>query len=317
MRTTASGLPSYAVVTPVRDEAMHLGRTAEAVVAQTHRPQQWVIVDDGSTDETRAIAESYAAGHDWIEVVSSEREHRRARGAPIVRAFEQGRRRLQRRPDVTVKFDGDLFIPSHYFEWVARVFDRDHRAGIVGGVALVHDGTRWRLDGVDTTHVNGVAKAYRTDCLEDMGGLQPSMGWDGIDEYSARSRGWHVHVLNELTILHYNRRGSKQRWYRSRWEEGRGNHYMGYRWDYLAARVVYRMAVEDPPVAGGLVLGAGYAWAALRGRPQVEDAGAVGLLRQEQHDRLVGFVRRRIDPAPPPLPGGGPAFWAGAPPDRG
>ena len=62
-------LPTYAVVTPVRDETEHFARTAESIIAQTHRPQQWVIVDDGSTDGTREIAERYAAAHDWIDVV--------------------------------------------------------------------------------------------------------------------------------------------------------------------------------------------------------------------------------------------------------
>jgi hypothetical protein len=56
-------------------------------------------------------------------------------------------------------------------------------------------------------------------------------------------------------------------------------------------------------------------WARVRGTPQMGDAGAVGLLRQEQRARLLGVVRRRGGPGPDPLPGGGPAFWAGAPPD--
>ena len=51
-------LPRYAVITPVRDEESHLARTAEALLAQTHRPSVWVIVDDGSTDATAAIAEA-------------------------------------------------------------------------------------------------------------------------------------------------------------------------------------------------------------------------------------------------------------------
>src|SRR5581483_6629803 len=51
-------LPSYAVVSPVRDEARDLACTAACLVDQTHRPQRWVVVDDGSTDDTRAIAES-------------------------------------------------------------------------------------------------------------------------------------------------------------------------------------------------------------------------------------------------------------------
>jgi hypothetical protein len=305
-----SDLPTYAAISPVRDEAEHFSRMARSMVAQTHRPRQWIIVDDGSTDGTRAIAESFAARHDWITVIGSGRGHSRARGGPIVRAFETGRGQVSSRPAITVKLDGDLFLPSHYFEWVAATFARSPRAGIVGGVAMVHDGTRWRADGDATHHVNGVAKAYSTDCLDDIGGLQPSMGWDGIDEYSAKARGWEVHVLTELSVLHYRLRGSKQPFWRSRWEEGRGNHFMGYTASFLAVRAVYRMAVERPPVLGGLVLGAGFAWARLARAPQVDDPEAIAALRLEQRRRLRGLAKGRTSVTPEPPPGGGPAFWA-------
>src|SRR2546423_703722 len=82
--------------------------------------------------------------------------------------------------------------------------------------------------------VNGVAKAYRTTCLREIGGLPAAMGWDSLDEYMARARGWNVRALPELTLLHYRRRGTKQAWWRARWEEGRGDHFMGYRPSFLA-----------------------------------------------------------------------------------
>src|SRR4051794_26388030 len=113
-----SPLPTYAIVTPVRDEAANFTRMAASVVAQSYRPRRWIIVDDGSTDGTTAIAERYAGEHDWIHVVAAEGRHRRGRGAPIVRAFEAGRRQLDAPVDVIVKLDGDLHLPPHYFEWV-------------------------------------------------------------------------------------------------------------------------------------------------------------------------------------------------------
>lgn len=308
-----SFLPTYAVISPVRDEAQHFAQTARSMVSQTHRPKQWVVVDDGSVDGTRSIAESYASSHDWITVVDSGESHRRARGAPIVRAFNVGLSCLRSRPDITVKMDGDLFLPAHYFAWVAETFAREARAGVVGGVVLVHDGDRWRPDGKTTHNVNGVIKAYRSDCLDEIGGLQPSMGWDGIDEYAARARGWQVHVLTELSVLHYKARGSKQPWYRARWEEGRANHYMGYRPTFLLVRALYRMATEQPPVVGGAVIAASFMYSGLRSLPQVEDLPAREVLRQEQAARLAAVVRGRREVALARLAGGGPAFWTTEP----
>jgi GT2 family glycosyltransferase len=308
LTVTDDSLPTYAVISPVRDEAAHFPRTASSLVAQTYRPLEWIVVDDGSIDETRKIAESYAGDNPWITVMASVSTHGRARGSSIVRAFDCGRSHLRARPEITVKLDGDLFLPSHYFAWVAAMFARDERAGIVGGIVMMYDGSRWRPE--STRQVHGAIKAYRSECLDEIGGLRPAMGWDGIDEYAARSRGWNVHVLSELHVLHYKRRGSKQPWFRARWEEGRGNHYMGYTTAALLARAAYRMAAEEPPVLGGLALAAGFFTARLRGDPQVDDDGAVALLRREQGATLRGLLAGRRPTAATSTTDGGPAFWA-------
>ena len=304
-------LPTYSVISPVRDEADYLAATAASIVSQTHRPLRWVIVDDGSTDNTRSIAEQWAAEHPWIAVIASGSEHERARGAPIVAAFRRGLRELDRRPEIVVKLDGDLFLPAHYFAWVASVFARDPRAGVVGGTVWMPESGRWRLDYGKTSHnVHGVAKAYRYDCLDDIGGLQESMGWDGIDEYAARARNWHVHALGELSILHYKPRGSKQRPLRARWEEGRGNAFMGYRWDFMLLRAAYRGLVERPRVLGGLALLTAFLDARLRRLPRAPDPGAISELRREQAQRMRSLLRLKQDVEPlASLPGGGPAYW--------
>jgi len=299
-------LPSYVVISPVKDEAANLARTAEALLAQTHLPQRWVIVDDGSTDDSVQIASRYAAKHDWITVVASRASGRRERGAPIVRAFNRGLAVLDAPAEFVVKLDGDLFFPAHYFAWVAATFAAAPRAGVVGGLVLINKGGEWVGERMDRRTVHGAIKSYRLACLEEIGGLSESMGWDGIDEYAARASRWSVHVLSELHVLHYKQRGSAQPWPRARWEEGRGAHFMGYRWRAVALRVGYRMLVERPFVLAGLVLGLGYCASAITGAPQVEPRARAQLRREQRGVLLARLARPRSGAA---LPGGGPAYW--------
>jgi biofilm PGA synthesis N-glycosyltransferase PgaC len=293
-------LPAYAIVSPVKDEAERLGLTLRSVCAQSHRPVRWVIVDDGSSDGTRELAESWAEREPWITVLRADTPTGgdRARGGRVMRAFESGRALLNEPHEFLVKLDGDVELPPGYFAAVGHTFARDPRAGIVGGRVLVPGRSGWEPERVGRHTVHGAIKAYRVACLEDFGGLRASMGWDGIDEYGAKARGWKVIPLPELLVRHHARRGSKQRWWHARLEEGRGAHYMGYLPAFVLARSGYRMVVERPPVLGGLALLAGWAAASLKGAPLVDDPEAVAALRREQRERLRRLhAGARVEPA--------------------
>jgi glycosyltransferase involved in cell wall biosynthesis len=51
--------PTISVITPCYNGAMYLRQTIESVLAQTYPPLEMIVVDDGSTDDSAAIAESF------------------------------------------------------------------------------------------------------------------------------------------------------------------------------------------------------------------------------------------------------------------
>jgi cellulose synthase/poly-beta-1,6-N-acetylglucosamine synthase-like glycosyltransferase len=55
----ASGKPLVSVIVPARNEEASLGACLESLVSQTGVEKEIIVVDDGSTDRTRQIAESY------------------------------------------------------------------------------------------------------------------------------------------------------------------------------------------------------------------------------------------------------------------
>jgi len=54
MQSTINSQPPtrYVIITPARNEGQYLQKTIDSVAAQTVRPQKWIIVNDGSTDQT-------------------------------------------------------------------------------------------------------------------------------------------------------------------------------------------------------------------------------------------------------------------------
>lgn len=54
------------VIVPVRNGALTIRRCLEAIAAQTYRPLEIVVVDDGSTDSTPAWVRSFRQGHPEI-----------------------------------------------------------------------------------------------------------------------------------------------------------------------------------------------------------------------------------------------------------
>jgi glycosyltransferase involved in cell wall biosynthesis len=57
----------YVVITPVRDEEVFLEATIESMVHRTILPLEWIIVDDGSKDNTGKIIDEFAQCEQMLE----------------------------------------------------------------------------------------------------------------------------------------------------------------------------------------------------------------------------------------------------------
>ena len=166
-------------------------RTLDSVVAQTVRPALWVIVDDGSTDETPAILAEYAARHDWIRVVQKPDRGHRAVGPGVIEAFYAGLETVSLSDyPYLCKLDLDLDLPPGYFEGLIERMEADPRIGTCSGKPYMRrDGALVSERRGDEMSV-GMTKFYRTRCFEEIGGFVREVMWDAIDCHKARQLGW-------------------------------------------------------------------------------------------------------------------------------
>lgn len=272
-----TGRLRYALVTPARDEAGNLPRLAESLVAQTVVPDAWVIVDNGSTDVTAAVARELAATHPWIRLLQIPGAPTPRRGAAAVRAFTAGIATLPELPEIVVNLDADVSMESDHFERLLAEFESDPTLGIASGTCWELEDGSWRPQHVTRGHARGAVRAYRRECLRDVLPLVESMAWDSIDELKARVRGWRVRNL-PLPIRHHRPLGRRESRLFVWVEEGEMAHFEGYRPSYLTVRAVYQ-ALRDP---AALTMLYGYARSVLRRTPRYEDAAVREHLREEQ-----------------------------------
>lgn len=277
---------SYALVTPARNEADNLRRLADCIGRQRVAPVKWVIVENGSTDDTLAVAEELAHEHDWICVVDVPERGGPARGGAIVRAFAAGLGALEQLPEILVNLDADVSFGPDYFERLLARFDADPALGIASGSGWELERDAWRQRFVTRSSVWGATRAYRRACLEAVLPLEERYGWDGIDELQARVRGWRTETLLDLPFLHHRRVGERDGAVPAMWaEEGRLAHFMGYRFDYLLVRALFRVTKERSTAPLGMVVS--FAAAAARREPRWRDAQARRYLRDQQRLRRL------------------------------
>lgn len=284
---------SYAVVTPARNEEVNLQRLAAAMIAQTHRPAVWRIVDDGSVDGTQEVLAALAAEHPWIEHLerpAADREESLADGRRKARdldAFLLGAVPLRDRVDVIVKVDADLSFDADYFEELIGRFAADEKLGIASGTCYEEQDGEWVRRTKAASTVWGASRAYRSDCLADLMALEPCMGWDGLDEVSVQLRGLRTQTFVELPFRHHRPEGGREMSSLHQGEAlGRAAWYMGYRPTYIALRALYRARQE--PAALGMLWG--YLAAARRRDPRCPNPQLVQAVRDRQ--RLAVTLRR-------------------------
>ena len=289
----------YVLISPCRDEADYMRQTLDSVVAQSLRPAKWVIIDDGSTDETPQILSEYASKHDWIEIVTRSDRGRRAVGPGVIDAFYAGFDTID--PDdfeYLCKLDLDLEIPPTYFERVISEMETSPRLANFSGKAYLRekDG-RLTSERLGDENAVGQIKFYRVTAFKEIGGFVRQVSWDGIDGHMCRMNGWIARSEDkpELRFIHLRQMGSSQHslWVgRMRW--GFGKYFMGSAVYYVAAVALYRM-FEKPYVIGGWGILWGYLKAMTARAPRFENREFRRFLRRFELQSLLFGKRRTVN----------------------
>lgn len=282
-------LPAYVLITPARNEAAFIEKTLDSMVAQTVRPLKWVIVDDGSTDDTAAIVSRYFPDNPWIELLSRPRRAERT-FAGKAHSLAAGYERVRDLPfEVIGNLDADISFEPDHFEFLLGHFAADPKLGVAGTIFRQDGGYSSDRDSFEgSRYVAGQCQLFRRACWEQIGGYvpNPAGGLDWIAVTTARMRGWETRSYRERAFFHHRRLGTAERGpVAAMFSYGQKDYYLGGHPLWQAFRVAYR-AFRPPYVVGGLALGLGYGWAALRRLPRPVSRELMRFHRREQLAKL-------------------------------
>ena len=147
-----SNQPAVSVIIPTFNRASFVRQAIESVLQQRFQDYELIVVDDGSTDETRSVVESL--GPRVLYVYQSNR------GAAAARNFGV---RHARAPWIAFQDSDDLCAPDHLESLYGYV--RDHPdCGMVFGNGAYLDGPKHNRDTIIPAKSRAVWKRRALPC---------------------------------------------------------------------------------------------------------------------------------------------------------
>ena len=283
------GTVKYVIVTPAKNEEAYIKNTLESVCNQSLQPEEWIIVNDGSADNTAEIVKNYQASHSWIKLINNEnRFERRASGSKVIRAFYRGYDTVTTHDyDFIVKLDADLVLPENYFEKVSIAFQENSNVGLCGGYCVTEKKGRLTKERTAKNHIRGAIKAYRKQCIEDIGGLKPVLGWDALDEMTASYLGWEIKQL-PLEVTHLRETNREYKPLLHRFHSGMMYSRMGYGAFLSLCKAIFYV-FNKPYMLGGLAFAIGFITALIRGEKDIEDKDLRRFVKKFKYNRILQF----------------------------
>jgi glycosyltransferase involved in cell wall biosynthesis len=280
----------YILLTAAKDEEKYIAEVIQSVVKQTILPAAWFIMDDGSTDRTASIVESYAASHPFIHLQSAGARGGRNFGSQykaVMAAYELAK---SLEFDFVGVVDADQAPQTiNYYEAIIGEFLRNSKLGIASGFLYERNRIgKWecrRGNSIDS--VAGGTAMFRRSCFDQIGGYTPlyNGGSDWLVQIEAKMTGWELLVRPELHIFHYRPTSSAGGIWRGMFRAGLMDASFGSHPIFEFIKCCRRITV--PPIFfGSIVRLSGFFWWKLSRRKPLIRADKVRFLRKEQLAKL-------------------------------
>jgi glycosyltransferase involved in cell wall biosynthesis len=288
---------NYVLITAARNEEDYIDATIKSVLSQKVLPKKWVIVSDGSTDNTDKIIKEHLAHSNIIEFVRREAGNNKQFDiASKVFALNTGRELVKGYLyDYIGHLDADITMERDYYEKIIGKFQEDKALGIAGGFIYEPVAGCFKCRPYNTSRsVAGAIQLFRRECYEHIGGFIPLRmgGEDTYAEVVARKKGWKVQSFPEIVVRHHKVGNLSRGKVRECFRKGMAAYSLGSHPLFEVVKSI-RRGVEKPYGISVLSRMIGFMWPYLCGQERLVSDEFIKFMRKEQLIQLRNFIMRR------------------------
>lgn len=272
----------FAIVIPAKNEEDIIERTLSSIVNQTLLPKHCLVVDDGSTDATGDIVKAFSDKYPFVECFYNDSEKEYILGGHIVQVFNIGKAHIDGKNisyDYIIKLDADVSFQEDFLEKISDRLEKE-TLGIVSGTPYYLENGKNIFEFSPLWHSHGQFKIYNRECLDDIKGLDLSLGWDCADNVKAIEKGWKTAAFRDIFYRMHRKVGGKSSLKKGRINHGIGAYKLGYGFPYFLFRVGHDL-FKPPILAGSYYLMYGFVKSLLSGNTKrILNKNQVKLLRK-------------------------------------
>jgi len=238
----------YWVVVVARNAAQHISRTINSILQQRTKPKIVIVVNDGSTDATGTILESYSKRNSINVLTNPDRGYDIRRVPSNINSACDYVAKAALRTDCFMISGDDCVYPPTYAETLLTRMRANTRVVIASGSPSANSNLTREHS------ASGSGRFVNSQFWFRVGGYPAKAGWETWLLYKAAQIGFESRLYNDLHYEHSRPRGSQHQF--TYWGAAMGG--LGYHPLYAMGRIARNALIRTIGLKGSTNLLRGY-----------------------------------------------------------